>query len=225
MSFKTKTLKADVTLSEQLRGLRESRSLSIDDLGQRLQIQPNCIIFLESGAYEKLPASVYIKGFLRRYARCYRVPFDNLWQLYQKESQILQRVTQKTQATDKIIEPLKTFKPFCTPRILLSGLVGVAVISLLGYFGYQLKFLLRPPAIDWQSPTEDMITWDKNFLIQGIANSNAQLWLNGQVLPAEKDGHFATIIILSQGLNQIQLVAENPFGRKTEIVRNVILKQ
>lgn len=224
MSFQTTILKTDLTLADKLKALRQARGLSVKEFSQELKIHVSDLRNLENGVYEKLPAPIYVKGFLKRYARFCKSPLIKLYQLYDKERLVFERLNKESPDVVKMIQAPRSAKPFLTPKILIAILGVALVIGLLGYFGYQINFLIKSPTIILESPSADIITWDKNLIIKGKASTNAQLWLNHQVLKTDREGHFDTFLVLGQGLNNIQLVAENPFGKKTEVVRNIILK-
>lgn len=224
MSFQTTPLKTDLTLSDKLKALRESRGLGIKEFSQELKIHVSDLRNLENGVYEKLPAPVYIKGFLKRYAQFCQSPFVELCQLYDKERLVFEKLNKKSPDVVRTMQTSRSARPFLTPKILITILGAVLVVGLLGYFGYQINFLIQSPIIILESPSTDIITWDKNLIIKGIASTNAQLWLNNQAFKTDKEGHFESLLVLSQGLNSIKLVAENSFGKKTEVTRSVMLK-
>jgi cytoskeleton protein RodZ len=51
-----------------LREMRESRGLTLEDAAAVTRIGKNYLLAIEEGAFEKLPSSAYVKGFLRVYA-------------------------------------------------------------------------------------------------------------------------------------------------------------
>ncbi len=53
---------------QRLRKERERQGLSIGDVSERLKLSATQIGALESGDYQKLPETVYIRGFLRQYS-------------------------------------------------------------------------------------------------------------------------------------------------------------
>lgn len=64
---------SDSTRSEfgaYLRSQRERRDLSLADIARITKIPRRSLAFLEDGAFESLPAEVFVRGFLRSYARC-----------------------------------------------------------------------------------------------------------------------------------------------------------
>ena len=57
-----------LTLGEKLKKLRSERRISLGDVSRNTKIQIKYLEFIEEGAYDKLPADVYAKGFLKSYA-------------------------------------------------------------------------------------------------------------------------------------------------------------
>ncbi|HUJ59536.1 MAG TPA: helix-turn-helix domain-containing protein, partial [Kofleriaceae bacterium] len=58
------------SLAIWLRSGRARRRLSLDDVSRVTKIQPRILEKLESGQSEGLPAEVFVKGFVRSFARC-----------------------------------------------------------------------------------------------------------------------------------------------------------
>ena len=54
---------------KQLEAARKSRGLSVADIAQQLKLSPWQVEALESGDYRKLPGAVFVRGFIRNYAR------------------------------------------------------------------------------------------------------------------------------------------------------------
>lgn len=63
---------------EELRQIREARGLRLDEVSQQTKISLSNLRFLEEGQFKFLPASVYVKGFLRTYAKILRIDADKL---------------------------------------------------------------------------------------------------------------------------------------------------
>jgi cytoskeleton protein RodZ len=53
----------------QLAAARESRGMSVADIAQQLKLSPWQVDALESGDYGRLPGPVFVRGFIRNYAR------------------------------------------------------------------------------------------------------------------------------------------------------------
>ncbi|HEX5063067.1 MAG TPA: helix-turn-helix domain-containing protein [Kofleriaceae bacterium] len=59
-----------MSLATWLRAGRDRRKLTIDDVAKITKIQPRILEKLESGQLEGLPAEVFVKGFVRSFAKC-----------------------------------------------------------------------------------------------------------------------------------------------------------
>src|SRR3954471_5404639 len=57
------------TVAEQLREAREAQNLNVYQIAEITKIKTDHIRALESGAYDRFSAPVYIRGFVRTYAR------------------------------------------------------------------------------------------------------------------------------------------------------------
>lgn len=73
---------APVTNGQELREVRERKNVSIDYLVEITRIRKTYIQALESENFEVLPASVYIRGFLKQIARELHIPAEPLTTLY-----------------------------------------------------------------------------------------------------------------------------------------------
>src|SRR5947207_12574 len=64
------TQDARSSLALWLRQARAQRQLSLDDVSRITKIQPRILEKLESGRFDGLPAEVFVRGFVRSFARC-----------------------------------------------------------------------------------------------------------------------------------------------------------
>src|SRR5690349_17549337 len=62
------------SLAMWLRDGRAQRKLSLDDVARITKIQPRILEKLESGELDGLPAEVFVKGFVRSFAKCVGLP-------------------------------------------------------------------------------------------------------------------------------------------------------
>ncbi len=56
-----------------LAAAREALNLSVAEVARQLKLSVSQIEALEAGAYEKLPGPVFVRGFIRNYARLLRL--------------------------------------------------------------------------------------------------------------------------------------------------------
>jgi cytoskeleton protein RodZ len=58
-----------VSPGAQLAAAREARGLSVADIAQQLKLSPSQVEALETDDYRRLPSPVFVRGFIRNYAR------------------------------------------------------------------------------------------------------------------------------------------------------------
>ena len=71
-----------LTLGERLNKLRSEKRITLGEVSRSTRIQIKYLEYLESGHFEKLPADVYVKGFLRSYAQYLGMDENYLIKLY-----------------------------------------------------------------------------------------------------------------------------------------------
>ena len=65
-----------------IRRARESKRISIEDLSDYTRISKSYLTALEEEAYQKLPAVVYVRGFLQQVSKRLKLPADVVVQKY-----------------------------------------------------------------------------------------------------------------------------------------------
>jgi cytoskeletal protein RodZ len=65
-----------------LQRLREGKSLTIEDIAKKTKISLTHLRAIEGNAYDKLPARVYVRGFVSQYARCLGLHPDRIADSY-----------------------------------------------------------------------------------------------------------------------------------------------
>jgi len=207
---------------ERLKKLREEADFSVQRAAHLLNIQAKYLQRLESGEMEKLPADVYNKGFLRRYAKLLDADPEALVEVYEKEARIAQHLSQGK--VHQALPYLRGRRFIITPRFFTAVLGLFILLVVGGYLFYQLHFLISPPRLSIFEPAEDLTTDQASLIIKGQAERGAQLTINGQVTYIDKDGNFEQPVNLIQGINSIKIEAANRFGKSRSVVRQIMLR-
>jgi transcriptional regulator with XRE-family HTH domain len=100
---------------DQLRAKREEKGLSLEEIAQSTRIPFRSLRRLEEGRFEDLPADVFVRGFLRSYARCVELDPEETIRRYaacglepapvcSREAAALKRQAQQLAAGDPEVE-------------------------------------------------------------------------------------------------------------------------
>jgi transcriptional regulator with XRE-family HTH domain len=212
-SFKRKKIDS-LTLGEKMKKIRSERRLSLNEISKYTRIQVKYLEFLENGQYQKLPADVYVVGFLRSYAEFVGVNDKVLVKLFEREKRIQKNIN-KIDDDSKKIEPLKLSKSVITPKIIAGTAVAVFIFLSLFYLYREIDTFISNPRLVIIEPLEGQIVKGKTVLVRGFTEKEAELYLNDQPVLISDSGDFAQELELQRGLNVVKLNSKSKFNKET----------
>ncbi len=120
------------TIGVRLRKAREGAGLSREEVAQELRLSVTQITHLEESRFDRFPAPIFVKGYLRKYARLLGIPSDPLVEAFDRRG--LEPPSLHAELTSEKQEPAK--RRFGLDFDLRAEywaaiLVGVGVLILL----------------------------------------------------------------------------------------------
>lgn len=219
VSFKTKQINS-LSLGEMMKKAREEKGVSLKDVSEETKVQMKYLELIESGDYEKLPADVYTKGFLKHYGEYLGLDIDKLILLYNKEKNIVLNIKNKGQKI--VVEPIKESSFVITPKVVLVTFLMIVIVGVLIYLWCQVGTLLNPPLLEIYSPVADSIVNSSGIVVSGFTNEYTEVILNGRIIEVNDEGEFSEEYTLEKGLNIIEVKAINKLKKETIITRKII---
>lgn len=210
------------TLGERLKIAREKSGLTIKKSADLCQTRIEYLQRLENGQYDKLPPPVYTQGFLKKYIKLLCLDEEETLMEFQREYQTAVFLKEKEKGLRQI-PLLRAPKVIITPKRISLFFVWLAVLAVAGYLAYQINFLFAPPKIILTYPTQDITVNQTVIKVEGISDPSAQLTINGKPVYIDQSGRFSKKISLNPGKNILEIKAQNRFGKKNEITRQVIV--
>jgi cytoskeletal protein RodZ len=122
-------------VGQYLRRQREARRMSLEEVARATRVPLASMERIEAGQFDELPGEVFVRGFLKSYARAVDLPGDEVLARYTASRRIAW------------VTPL----PISTPvRPGRSGRFGVAIafVLLLFLFALALSIVLKPRSHD-----------------------------------------------------------------------------
>lgn len=213
-----------LTLGERMKKIRSERRLSLSEISKNTKVQGKYLEYLENGEYEKLPADVYVKGFLRNYAAYTGISEKALIKLYEREKGI-QSSIKKTSAQDSAINPVGLSRFAVTPRFFTIFLIVLLMLAGFFYLYQEASSLIAHPRLIIIEPADGEIIEKENIDVRGITDMEAKVFINDQPVLVNDKGEFSENIELQEGLNVINIKARNKFDKeisKTVTIQAVI---
>jgi cytoskeletal protein RodZ len=127
-----------------LRHAREDRGASLGEVSASTKVSQSTLTMLEAGKLEQLPAEVFVRGFIRSYARAVGVDDTRPLALYERALEA-RRDAERAQSKTPVIDPVFSgpMGEDEAPRSTLG--LAVFVIILLLIATITLSLLLRRP--------------------------------------------------------------------------------
>jgi len=221
----TKILSASEIVAEELRRRRQEKDLKLKDIAQKLNIKYEYLEALESGEYNKLPAGVYGKNFLREYAAYLGLDYKKLAKELAADRNINEAGGGKEIFSQQIA---KKYNFLVVPKIVKSFVIIVVVFALFVYLGFCLKKIISPPILEIIEPLDNSVTSNNFTVVFGKTEPEAQVEVNGEPVAlssGEKESFFTEKINLKSGLNIITITAKKKYGRGAVLYRQILVNE
>jgi transcriptional regulator with XRE-family HTH domain len=134
------------TLGSYFRSAREARGLDLRDAAQQTRISINYLKAIEEEDFSKLPGEVFVKGFLKNYARFLRLPEDEVVKRYgefmKPQQAAAPSAAPKTDSQKQVTAEIRTVdagsklpkglsvEPFLWGGVILIGIVLFILVAL-----------------------------------------------------------------------------------------------
>ncbi len=200
---------------------RQARSLTLREMSEITKIKVKHLKALEKNQFDRLPASPFVKGFIRSYARVLEFDVKPLLALLRrdyKEDQSGQLLSRE------FMRPVMKKQNFWRPVTFM--VIGVATIflMLLAYVGWQWYSLNRPPELEIFAPENNQFV-SAQIEVAGRTQPEAMVMVNAQPVALQPDGSFRTEVFLpKEGITTLTVEAIDQRGRSSLKQRTVYVK-
>ncbi|MFA4880180.1 MAG: RodZ domain-containing protein [Candidatus Doudnabacteria bacterium] len=220
-SFSSKKIQGE-TFGEILKKKRKSMGYTLKQVSHRLKINFGYLKALEAESLQGLPPPVYVRGFLKHYARFLGLPEETILRYYRTERNILDNLHPEAnlvyQSKIKRVSLLNI-----SPKAVKLGFIALGIVMFFIYLGWELSGFSAPPSLKIISPQENEKVTTDSVVVAGESEKEAEVFINGQPVFVDQEGNFREQIILNAGVNPIEILARNKIGRERRVARNVLV--
>jgi len=123
------------TVGNHLRQQREAKGMSIEEVARATRVPMSSVERLESDQFDELPGEVFVRGFMKSYARAVGLDADDVLARYTASRRVAW------------VTPLPISSPTRPARTKRYG-VAIAFVLLLILFTLALSIVLKPRGDD-----------------------------------------------------------------------------
>jgi cytoskeletal protein RodZ len=221
MFFQKKLLSFDrETIGQQLRTAREQKGLTIKAISKKLIIKADYLEALESGQHSKLPKGVYVKNYLKEYARFLGLDYRSLDEQFLNENKTIKKL-------GGVFERQVVAKKYliAVPIIVRNLLIGIIALFCLIYLGVLINKIFQAPFLIIDQPSSDMATTERQLIINGRTEPESDVTVNNQAVEVANNGSFKKEVYLEQGLNTITITSKKKNSRTALVVRRILFQE
>ena len=121
-----------------LQTIRLEKKISLEQVSQQTRIGLGNLLLIEQEDHERLPAEVYVKGFLRSYAKSVGADGDEVIRRYESCHDVVQKISESEFSSKNMVRGI-------WPKLLISL---VLVICIIGLSFFAVVFFRQTPDAD-----------------------------------------------------------------------------
>lgn len=221
--FAKRELKSDQPLGSQLKAVRRTAELNLEQVSAVTKIHKKFLVALEEGSYDAFPAEVYARGFLESYAAFLGFPADEALLQYQRERG-LEGVTKAQPMSHVPRQAAGQSRYTITPRTIGVGLGALSFLIGAGFIVAQVTGFASPPKLVIYKPEPSAVLGSETVEVEGKTDAGAELTINSQPIPTDPGGGFKEQVRLPSGSSTVRIAAKNKRGRERIITRSVVVQ-
>lgn len=209
------------TVGELLRLEREGQRVTLSQLSREIRVKEAFLEALEENRFSDLPAAVFVKGYVKAYARV--LGFDPQPMLGLLRRDFGESAKGKLVAQEFLKPVIRKSRTTSPLNLATSGVVGVFLVLFL-YIGIRWYGFISPPKVSLFEPAEDSVV-SSQVLVKGLSEPEILVTVNAQPVPVTADGSFeAQITLPTEGISTITVEAKDKREKTTTLQRTVFVR-
>lgn len=209
-----------ITLGSRIREMRQAFGLSQEALAREASVSVNYVRALEEDDYGAFGAKVYALGFLKKILFVITASGNADW-LSQLDS-----AWESSLGRDRIhsatgFRQERTMWHITSMRVGI-GLGGLLLATFLFFVGMRLIDFVASPSLVVEKPEGNVVMTMPFVILSGRTDKESRLTVSGRELTIDQHGRFEEKIELQPGINRLEFISENRFGKMSRVLRYVL---
>ncbi|MCU0614267.1 MAG: helix-turn-helix domain-containing protein [Desulfobacterales bacterium] len=125
---------SNITFGNYLKSKREEAGLDLESIFMETRISKKLLESIENEDHAKLPEPVYVKGFIRAYAKFIGADVDRVMDNYaESRRKYIDTAQPKMEITTKSVKTISDFQPYFVLGTVVTVII-IAIVVLAVYF-------------------------------------------------------------------------------------------
>jgi cytoskeletal protein RodZ len=176
---------------------------------------------LEACQYDKLPDPIYTRNFLKVYLRVLNTDEKYFLDLFEDECGTCDFIKQARLPRQRT----KSLRFLVASKFVKIGLFCFVALSVVFYFGIQVRTIIMPPTLSIFEPIDGATTQKAIISVAGQTEEGAKVNVNGIEVLMTKNGEFEFEVALERGVNIIKIEGTKRYSKPAVEYRRVLLNQ
>jgi len=217
--FTKKHLGISNGLGARLKAARELKQINPEVAARRLNIRLEYLLAIEGDRFDRLPAGLYSKNYIKDYASLLGFPAAEVKKWISENLEVANETNNPF--SQKIVRR-KEFMVF--PKLIKNIAFGLIFLACLLYLGFYFKKIVFPPYLVVYQPDRNLKTSENFIEIKGSTEPEAELNINGEDVLNTSQGNFSTVINLKKGVNNIVIKAKKKYSGEASVLRQILVE-
>jgi len=121
--------KEPLSFGRYLQATRLEKKISLEHVSQQTRIGLGNLLLIEQEDHERLPAEVYVKGFLRAYAKAVGADGDEVIRRYESRLDVVQKISGSESSSKKMAPG--TWWKLLVSMVLFICIIGLSIFAVV----------------------------------------------------------------------------------------------
>ncbi len=221
MAFVIRKFDNSQTLGEKLKAIRREANFTLSEMEKKTKIRKAFLQAIETAEYDKLPAPIYARNYLKVYVRA--LGADETYFLEQFE---LERGTCDFVENARLPRRrTRALQFLVASRYVKLVMLSLLVLAVTTYVGVQIKTIVSPPDLLVYEPNDGYMTDEAMISVTGHAEEGTRVRVNGEDALLSQTGFFDVDVALERGMNVIEITSTKRYSKPAVEYRRVVLEQ
>lgn len=221
MSFVIRKLEDGETLGKRLKAMRAGSGLTLSEMSAKTKVRKHHLAAFEADAFDKLPAPMYARQYLKSYVRALGGDPDYFLRRFDEE----RGTCDYLEGSRLPVERPRGSLFFVSSRFLSASVFALAMLAVVGYLGLEVRAVTAPPELTITDPADGFSTDSAIVNVHGHTHPEARVYVNGVTVLTDAQGDFSTEVQLERGLNLLEIQGTKRYSRTKTVYRRIVLTE